>query len=101
MNNDLRLHLCQHLRPLIQMSKFDFRWHIESYLRNRFCLLSVNEPQVYAISFPSLVPMIPAAKALVSLRMNSNFKKYFWGMPDFPDIYGRLAFRCSVNNGEV
>ena len=31
--------------------------------------------------------IMPAAKALVSLQMKSNFKKYFWGMPDIPDIF--------------
>ena len=29
----------------------NFRWHIESYLKIIFCLLYVNEPQVYAIYF--------------------------------------------------
>ena len=44
--------------------------------------------------------IMPAAKALASLRLKSNFKKYFLGYDDIPDIFGgnrgtRLGMKIS------
>ena len=51
--------------------------------------LFVNEPQVYAISFPSLVyQRLWRICAWILISRN-----IFWGMPDFPNIFG-VNNRC-------
>ena len=58
--------------------------HWISYLRNQFCLLSANAPQVYAILF-DYASSKGSGESAHEILFQENI---FGGMPDIPDNFG-------------